>query len=112
MNFKMHHIQIIFKNREILFYLDNKAVRHVPYNCEMFQDKAQVNKENFDALYEVLEKEIKNITKGFIFRPTLSMDVTYIESNHFTEIHKQFFTEIGLCLPVRNVEFVDEKSEI
>lgn len=72
MNFKMHHIQIIFKNKEILFYLDNQEVRHVPYSCEMFQDKVQLNKENFDALYEVLEKEIKNITKGFIFRPTLS----------------------------------------
>ena len=110
MNFKMHDIQIIFKNKEILFYLDNKAVGQTPYSCEIFQDKAKLNKENFDELYAVLQKEIKKVTKGFIFRPTLSMDVTYIDSNYFLEIHQQFFTELGLCLPVKNVELLDDNN--
>ena len=106
MNFKMNHIDIVFKNNKIIFSIEDDEVGSKSYNCEIFQNKDNVNKENFDDMYKILEKEIKRMTKGFIFRPTLQMDVRYIEDSKFSEIHKQFFTELGLCLPVRNFELI------
>lgn len=102
----MNHICIIFKNHRIIFFLEDEEVRSIVYNCEIFQDKGNMHKENFDDIYELLEKEIKFLTKGFIFRPTLKMDVQYIVDSQFSEIHKQFFTELGLCLPARNFELI------
>lgn len=104
MNFKMNHIQIVFEKSKIVFYLEDKKVGNICYDCEIYKDKSSVNKENFDEILDVLNKEVKDISKGFIFRPTLTMDVKYIDKSNFSEIHKQFFTELGLCLPVRNFE--------
>jgi len=89
--FKTNHIKIIFESSKIRFLIENEEVGGIPYDCMMFQDKNNLNKENFDAIYQVLEKEFKGITKGFILQPILKMDISDIEEGVFSKLHYQFF---------------------
>ena len=106
MNFKINHIQIKFLNDKIKFLVEDKEMTSLVYDCKQLQNKDALTKKNFEILFEIIEEQIKSINKGSIFRPTLKMDVKYIENSKFSEIHKQFFTELGLILTVRNFKLI------
>ena len=106
MNFKINHIQIIFSDDTITFFIEGEEFRTVVCDCKKFKNREELNKESFEVLYEILKETIKSINKGSIFRPTLKIDTSYIGKEHFTKRHSQFFTELGLSLPVRNFSLI------
>ena len=107
MNFKINHIQIIFSDDAITFFIEGEEFLTVVCDCKKFKNREELTKKSFEVLYEILKGTIKSINKGSIFRPMLKIDPSYIGKEHYTKLHSQFFTELGLSLPVRNFNFIE-----
>ena len=106
MIFKMNCIKIKFSNDAIHFLVGDKVVRSTDCDCKQLQNQDGLSKESFEALLQAIEKEIRFINRGSIFRPILEIDVRFIEN--FSQLHHQFFNELGLSLKVRKFQIISD----
>lgn len=104
--FTKHIIHVMLNQDEFIFKKDKEELKE-PFDNTFLKDDKLLNKEIFEKILAIFEKNIKILNGKSLIKPTLHLKVDFYKDELNSQMQQSFLNELMLTLVASNytIEF-------